>query len=212
MGIYSRYVFPRVLDWSLRLEEANRLRSETLAAACGETLEIGFGTGLNLRYYPKTVTRLVAIDSERMLEDRVKRRVARVSFPVERMQLDASGRLPFEDDTFDTIVSTWTLCSIADLPAALAEIRRVLKPGGQFIFLEHGLSDDPRVARWQDRLNPIQKVVGVGCNLNRRIDRFIEESGLGIVRLDRFLMNGAPQLLGEMYRGTAKKLAVSSKQ
>jgi ubiquinone/menaquinone biosynthesis C-methylase UbiE len=140
-----------------------------------------------------------------MLADRVARRVTRVAFPVEQMQLDASGRLPFEDDTFDTVVSTWTLCSIGDLPAALAEVRRVMKPEGHFIFLEHGRSDDQKVARWQDRLNPFQKVIGVGCNMNRRIDQFISEVGMNIIRLDRFQLRDAPRMLGEMYRGTAKK-------
>ncbi|HEY7544360.1 MAG TPA: class I SAM-dependent methyltransferase [Blastocatellia bacterium] len=205
MGLYSKYIFPRLLDWSLRADEFRRLRSDTLATAYGEVLEIGFGTGLNLYHYPQGVSRLTTIDSERMLADRVARRVTRVAFPVEQMQLDASGRLPFEDDTFDTVVSTWTLCSIGDLPAALAEVRRVMKPEGHFIFLEHGRSDDQKVARWQDRLNPFQKVIGVGCNMNRRIDQFISEVGMNIIRLDRFQLRDAPRMLGEMYRGTAKK-------
>jgi ubiquinone/menaquinone biosynthesis C-methylase UbiE len=205
MGLYSKYIFPRVLDFSLRSDDARKLRDEVLATARGETLEIGFGTGLNLRHYPEGVSRLTVIDSERMLEDRVARRLQRVKFPVEQMQLDASGRLPFADDTFDTVVSTWTLCSIGDLASALSEVRRVVKADGHFIFLEHGRSDDARTARWQDRLNPIQRVIGVGCNMNRRIDEFIREAGLNIVHLDRFLMNKAPRALGEMYRGTAKK-------
>ena len=205
MGLYSKHIFPRLLDWSLRADEFRRLRGEALATAYGEVLEIGFGTGLNLYHYPEQVARLTTIDSERMLADRVARRTARVAFPVEQMQLDASGRLPFDDDTFDTAVSTWTLCSISDLPSALAEVRRVMKPEGHFIFLEHGRSDDHRVARWQDRLNPFQKIIGVGCNMNRRIDQFINEAGMNITALDRFLLRDAPRMLGEMYRGTAKK-------
>ncbi|MEW6211113.1 MAG: class I SAM-dependent methyltransferase [Acidobacteriota bacterium] len=205
MGLYSKYIFPRLLDWSLRADEFRHLRAEALATAYGEVLEIGFGTGLNLGHYPERVARLTTIDSERMLADRVARRVSRVAFPVEQMQLDASGRLPFADDRFDTVVSTWTLCSISDLPSALAEVRRVMKPEGHFIFLEHGRSDDHKIARWQDRLNPFQKMIGVGCNMNRRIDQFINEAGMSITALDRFLLRDAPRMLGEMYRGMAKK-------
>jgi ubiquinone/menaquinone biosynthesis C-methylase UbiE len=175
-----------------------------LEPARGETLEIGFGTGLNLLYYPEAVTRLTAIDSENMLEDRVGKRVAACRFPVTRMRLDAQGRLPFEDRSFDTVVTTLTLCSIPDTAAALAEIRRVLKPGGKFVFFEHGRSDDPKVAKRQDRFNPIQKIIGAGCNMNRKIDELIENAGFEITTLDRFLAPNAPRILAEMYRGVAR--------
>jgi ubiquinone/menaquinone biosynthesis C-methylase UbiE len=179
-------------------------RRRVLAPARGETLEIGFGTGLNLPYYPEAVTKLTAIDSENMLRKRVEKRVAAARVPVLRLQLDASGRLPFDDCAFDSVVMTLTLCSISDPAAALAEIRRVIKPEGQFIFFEHGRSDDPKVAKRQDRFNPIQRFIGAGCNLNRPIDRLIESAGFEFKELDRFLMPNAPRILAEMYRGVAK--------
>jgi ubiquinone/menaquinone biosynthesis C-methylase UbiE len=203
MGLYAKYIFPRLLDWTLRPQEIGAYRRETLSSAHGRVLEIGFGTGLNLRYYPAAVMHLTAIDTERMLPERVARRIERTPFPVELRQLDASGRLPFDDDRFDTAVSTFTLCSIADVGAALAEVRRVLKREGQFLFLEHGRSDDARVARRQDFFNPLQQLIGCGCRMNRPMDRLIQAAGLQISALRRFLMPDAPRLLGEMYQGIA---------
>ena len=204
MGFYAKYIFPRILDWSVGAPEFGDYRRRALEPARGETLEIGFGTGLNLPYYPEAVTKLTAIDSENMLEDRVEKRVAACPFPVTRMRLDAQGRLPFEDRRFDTVVTTLTLCSIPDTAAALAEIRRVLKPEGRFVFFEHGRSDDPKVARRQDRFNPIQKIIGAGCNMNRKINDMIGNAGFEITTLDRFLLPNAPRILAEMYRGVAK--------
>jgi ubiquinone/menaquinone biosynthesis C-methylase UbiE len=203
MGFYTNYIFPRLLDWSLGTPEFGEYRRRALEPARGETLEIGFGTGLNLPYYPEAVTKLTVIDSENMLEKKVERRIAACLIPVTKMRLDAQGRLPFDDHTFDTVVTTLTLCSIADTAAALAEVRRVLKRDGQFIFFEHGRSDDPKVARRQDFFNPIQKIIGVGCNMNRRIDKLIEDAGFQIARLDRFLLPKTPRLVAEMYRGVA---------
>ncbi len=204
MGLYAKHIFPRLMDWSLKARAIGEHRKVALASATGNTLEIGFGTGLNLRHYPAAVTRLTVIDSERMLADRVAKRLARAAMPVEQMQLDASGHLPFADHSFDTVVSTFTLCSIADLPAAVAELRRVLKPEGQFLFFEHGRSDDRKTAQWQDRLNPVQKIIGVGCNMNRVMDRLIAENGFEIVKLERLRLPDAPRILAEMYRGIAQ--------
>src|SRR5689334_3682075 len=170
MSIYSRQIFPRALDYLLRSEAVNRERRVTLAPLAGRVLEIGFGTGLNLRHYPETVTRLTILDPERMLIERVARRIAAAPMPVEKLYLDASGRLPFGDDTFDGVATTFTLCTIPDVAAALREMRRVLKPTGLMAFLEHGQSDDRRIARWQDWLNPLQKFIACGCHLNRRIE------------------------------------------
>jgi len=204
MGFYAKHIFPRILEWSAGAPEFGEYRRRALEPARGETLEIGFGTGLNLPYYPQAVTTLTAIDSENMLEDRVAKRIASCPLPVTRMRLDAQGRLPFEDHSFDTVVTTLTLCSIPDTAPALAEIRRVLKPGGRFVFFEHGRSDDPEVARRQDRFNPIQKIIGAGCNMNRKIDDLIENAGFEITTLDRFLLPNAPRILAEMYRGVAR--------
>lgn len=203
MGIYSKYIFPRLLDWSLGAPEMGKYRRRALEGARGRTLEIGFGTGLNLPWYPEGVTELVVFDSENMLPELVEERISRSAIPVTRLRLDASGRLPFDDRSFDSVVTTFTLCSIGDLAAALSEVHRVLKPSGGLHFLEHGRSDDRGVARWQDRLNPLQKIVGVGCNMNRPIDRLIREAGFGFTSLERFLMPKTPRLLAEMYQGIA---------
>jgi ubiquinone/menaquinone biosynthesis C-methylase UbiE len=203
VGIYSKYIFPLVLDWSLNTPEMGEYRRVALAQAGGETLEIGFGTGLNLPFYPDTVTRLVVIDSEDMLRKKVERRIAASPIPVTRMLLDATHPLPFEDHTFDSVVMTLTLCSISDPAPALAEIRRVLKPEGRFIFFEHGRSSDPDIARRQDRFNPIQRVIAAGCNINRPIDRLIKSAGFEIRTLDRFLMPKSPRIMAEIYRGIA---------
>ena len=203
MGIYSRYIFPRILDWSLSAPGVREQRSIALREARGQVLEIGFGTGLNLRHYPPAVTSLVAVDPEQMLRERVQRRIRRAGIPVQLIHLDASGRLPFPDNEFDCVVTTFTLCSITNVAAALEEMRRVLKSDGQYVFLEHGRSADPAVARRQDFFNPLQKIVACGCNLNRSIDRLIAESGFEVTNLDRFRMPGVPRIAGEMYRGVA---------
>lgn len=204
MGIYSKHIFPRVLDWSLGNATLHEQRREVLAPLAGHVLEIGLGTALNLPHYPEAVTKLTAIDNERMLPRRVAMRIAGARMPVEQLQLDASGRLPFEDSAFDGVVTTFTLCSIPDVASALREIRRVIKPDGKYVFLEHGRSDDPRVARWQDLLNPIQRVVACGCNLNRVIDGLIRQSGFEIVKLERYLMPDVPRIFAETYRGLAQ--------
>jgi ubiquinone/menaquinone biosynthesis C-methylase UbiE len=203
MGLYSKYLFPLFMDWSLGSEVVTGQRRQALAEATGEVLEIGFGTGLNLAHYPDTVTKLAVLDVENARLKRIKERIAHSKIPIEEFHLDASNRLPFSDNQFDTVVSTFTLCSIRDLPPALAEIRRVLKPEGKYLFFEHGRSDDQSVARTQDRFNPIQKIVGAGCNINRQIDGLVMESGMKIVALDRFRLNDVPRIFGEMYRGIA---------
>jgi SAM-dependent methyltransferase len=138
------------------------------------------------------------------LKEKVAERIARVPFSVERHALGADGGLPFESEHFDTVTVTWTLCTIPDAAAALKEMRRVLKPDGRMLFIEHGRSDRPNIARWQDRLNPIQNVIGCGCNLNRKMDALIEGSGFSIERLDFFEADDAPAVFGTLYRGAAR--------
>ena len=201
MGIYQRYVFPHVLDFAMR--RMNPLRGDVLAPAAGDVLEIGFGTGLNLRHYPTTVRRLCTVDPLDALQRRVAERIAAAPFPVERHHLRADGRLPFDTARFDCAVMTWTLCTIPDPIAALRELRRVLKPGAMLLFIEHGRSDDAKVARFQERWNPIQNVIAAGCNVNRPIDALILEGGFSFEKLDRFKADG-PRFLAEMYRGVAR--------
>jgi SAM-dependent methyltransferase len=204
MGFYCEYIFPRLMEWVMAGEEFHRLRRELLAGTHGEVLELGVGTGLNLPHYPSTITALHTVDPAILLPKAVAARSARLSFPVQ-FQRQTAEALPHTDRRFDYVVSTWTLCTIPDPVLALQEVGRVLKPGGRFLFLEHGRSDDRKIATWQDRLNPIQNVLGCGCNLNRQIDRLITQSGLKIAHLDRFSMRDVPRLAGEMYRGTATR-------
>ena len=187
-------------------EEFRRLRAELLQAARGDVLEIGFGTGLNLSHYPSCISRLSTIDPAVILPRKMHERIAAVSFPVETVHTTAE-RLPYPDRQFDTVVSTWTLCTIPNPVQALREAARVLKPAGTFLFLEHGRSDDSHIAMWQDRLNPVQQIIGCGCNLNRQIDHLIEEGGLAIVTLNRFEMRDVPRIGGTMYRGSATPAA-----
>jgi len=204
MKFYSEYIFPRLMDWVMSGEVFQRLRSELLKDARGEVLEIGFGTGLNLPHYSRNISRLSIVDPARMLTDKVRKRMAQIPFPI-HVEHSTAEALPYPDRRFDSVVSTWTLCTIPDVRKALHEIRRVLKPTGTFLFLEHGRSDSARIAVWQDRLNPIQNIFGGGCNLNRRIDQLITESGLQIRHLDRFTMEHVPRIAGEMYRGQAAR-------
>jgi ubiquinone/menaquinone biosynthesis C-methylase UbiE len=201
VGLYADRIFPRLLDWGMR--GLNDLRDAALAAAHGEVLEVGFGTGLNLRHYPGSVRRLVGLDPLDALRERVQRRIAAAPFEVEQVTLAADGVLPFGGARFDCVVTTWTLCSIERPLVALSEMRRVLRPGGLYLFIEHGRSDDPRVARWQDRLNPLHRSVSRGCNMNRAIDVLVREGGFELERLERFV-HSSPRILTEMYRGLAR--------
>lgn len=202
MGLYATTIFPRVMDWVLSGERFNRERRDLLIQATGHVLELGFGTGLNLPHYPPAVTSVAAVDPVILLAKTIHRRVARASFPVAISRASAEA-LPYPDAHFDCVVTTFTLCSIPDPMTALREVARVLKRNGRLLFLEHGRSDDPTVARWQDRLNPIQNVLACGCHLNRPIDQLMVRAGLRLGPLDRYLLAGVPRIAGEMYRGTA---------
>jgi ubiquinone/menaquinone biosynthesis C-methylase UbiE len=204
MGLYRHHIFPRLMEWVMAGDEFHRLRTELLGQVHGEVLELGIGTGLNLPHYPKTVTQLHAIDPANPLPKIVTKRSTSQSFPI-RIQHVTAESLPYDDRSFDFAVSTWTLCTIPDPVKALREVRRVLKPDGVFLFLEHGRSEDERVVAWQNRLNPIQNIIGCGCNLNRRIDQLIAQAGLKIMALDRFHMQSVPRLGGTMYKGKATR-------
>jgi SAM-dependent methyltransferase len=194
---------PRIQDFAMRFMD--ELRPETVGAAEGSVLEVGFGTARNLEHYGAGVERLTGLDPMRSEGVRaVEERIARARFPVERAVLRADGELPFDAGRFDCVVSTWTLCSISDPARALAELRRVLRPGGRYLFIEHGRSARPSTERWQDRLNPIWRRLMDGCNINRRIDRLVEGAGFSLVSLDRFQHKG-PSILAQMYRGVATR-------
>ena len=202
MGLYDFYeqrIFPPVLDrW---MGSFGPQREETLAEAKGDVLEIGFGTGLNLPYYPEGVDKLSTVDPMNALQAKVQARIDAVPFPVERHHLPADGVLPFDKGRFDTVTVTWTLCTIPDAHAALKEMHRVLSPEGKLLFIEHGRSDDPGIARWQDRLNAAWKVIGCGCNLNRKTGEMVEHAGYQLERLEQ-LIEG-PRIFATLYRGAA---------
>lgn len=199
------WIRPRLLDLAMR--QLDELRGPTVGLAQGDVLEIGFGTGLNLAHYGPAVKSLVALEPKVGAEyGPTRARIAAAPFPVERAQLRADASLPFDAGRFDTVVSTWTLCSIPNLAIALAELRRVLRPGGRFVFLEHGRAESPRTARWQDRLNPLWVRIADGCNMNRPVDRIVLAAGFRLAELDRFRHKG-PGVLAQMFRGVAERVA-----
>jgi ubiquinone/menaquinone biosynthesis C-methylase UbiE len=197
------------MEWGLSAQPVTDLRIKALEPSRGRVLEVGFGSGLNLGCYPGTVEELIALDSEVMMAARVRERISKSRFAVRQEVLNASERLPFVDSSFDCVVTTFTVCSIKNVRAALREMGRVLKPEGAYLFLEHGRSDNQRVARVQDWLNPIQNIIGAGCNLSRRIDRLIGEAGFEITQLRRLLMAKTPRVFGEVYSGIAVRTGKS---
>jgi SAM-dependent methyltransferase len=199
------WIRPRLLDLALR--QMDDLRGPTVGQAGGSVLEIGFGTGLNLAHYGPAVKSLVALEPKVGADyPPTQARIAAAPFPVERARLRADASLPFDAGRFDFVVSTWTLCSIPQLDRALAELRRVLRPDGRFVFLEHGRAEAERTARWQDRLNPLWVRIADGCNMNRQIDRLVEAGGFRIAELVRFRHKG-PGVLAQMFRGVAERVA-----
>lgn len=205
MGFYSQRIFPYLLDWSMSDPTFAGYRQTVLAEVEGEVLEIGFGTGLNLSYYPKHIQQLVAIDANPGVHKLAKKRISHSSITVDHRVLNGES-LPMTDNTFDSVVSTWTLCSIANIDQALQEIHRVLKPGGRFFFIEHGLSRDPQVQVWQNRLNPLQNIIADGCNLNRNIRQLVEKQ-FATVTLKEFYADKTPKFIGYLYQGIATKSA-----
>ncbi|MDZ4873425.1 MAG: 2-methoxy-6-polyprenyl-1,4-benzoquinol methylase, mitochondrial [Chroococcidiopsis cubana SAG 39.79] len=203
MGFYSQRILPYLLDWSLSDPTMAQYRREVLANVTGEVLEIGFGTGLNLSYYPESIDKLVAIDANPGVHNLARKRIQKSHITVDNRVLNGEN-LPMADNTFDSVVSTWTLCSITKVEQALQEIYRVLKPGGKFFFVEHGLSNEPQVQVWQNRLNPIQKVIGDGCHLNRNIRQLIEKR-FDTVTLKEFYAEKTPKFVGYLYQGVATK-------
>jgi SAM-dependent methyltransferase len=201
MGFYEDQILPRGINWTLCWPRFSKLRQQYLKDVGGKVLEVGFGTGLNLPHYTSQVTHLYALDPSQLGRRLAEKRIRRVSFPVEFVELEDT-RMALPDQSVDAVVSTWTLCTIPDPTFALQEIRRVLRPGGKFYFLEHGLSPDRGIARLQNLWNPIQKWCAGGCHVNREIDRLILDSGFKILGYKRFYMKG-PKILSYMYGGAA---------
>ncbi len=183
MSFYSRRVLPRIIDWGMRYEEASRLRARAIPGARGIVLEVGIGSGLNLPFYTAAVTKLYGVDPSAELLAMVRPRAAQVSFPVELLQHTAE-QIPLPNRSVDSVVVTWALCSIPNPAAALSEMRRVLKPDGTLIFVEHGLSPDAKVRSWQNRLTPMWRRLAGGCHLNRKMDDLIRTAGFSIATLE----------------------------
>jgi ubiquinone/menaquinone biosynthesis C-methylase UbiE len=203
MGFYSQKIFPYLLDWSLSDSTFNQYRQEVLAEVEGEVLEIGFGTGLNLSFYPDEINKIITVDNNPGVHQLAQKRIEKSSITVDHRILSGEN-LPMVDNTFDSVVSTWTLCSIEKVEQAVKEIHRVLKPGGKFFFIEHGLSNEPNIQTWQNRFNPIQNVIADGCNLNRNI-RSIVKQHFDQVDLEEFYADKTPKFMGYMYQGVAIK-------
>jgi SAM-dependent methyltransferase len=203
-SFYERRVLPYIINLAMNGAALKEERARCLHDVKGVVLEIGFGTGLNLPHYPAAVSKVVGVDPSESSARLARRRIAASAFAVETIGLSAE-KLPVADGSFESIVSTFSLCTIPDVSRALLEVRRALAPAGRFYFVEHGLSDDPAVERWQHRLNPMNRRVLGGCNLNRPIAALIEQAGFEIERLEKGYMRDAPKFAGFLYRGTARR-------
>jgi ubiquinone/menaquinone biosynthesis C-methylase UbiE len=201
MSIWSRIILPRLIDMVMRNKADAAERARLVPLAAGRVLEIGIGSALNVPYYTSDVRYLIGVDPSRELWRIGRQRLDTREFPIRYVPASAE-RLPFPDHHFDTILTTWTLCSIPDVGAALAEMRRVLEPGGRLLFIEHGRSPDSSVRRWQDRVTPLWARIAGGCHLNRPIDTLLESAGFRAITLDRGYGDG-PRLMSYLYKGVA---------
>jgi SAM-dependent methyltransferase len=202
VGFYEQRVLPRIVNATCGIKSAEPLRRRVCEGLSGAVVEIGFGSGLNIPFYPSKVSRVAAVEPADLAWRLAADRLNATDVPVQRSGLDGQA-LPFADDSFDAALSTWTLCTIPDVVAALREVRRVLKPGGTFHFLEHGLAPDERVRVWQRRLDPIEKRVFGGCHFTRPIVDLVTTAGFSIEQVDLFYEHGAPKFAGASSLGTA---------
>lgn len=196
-------MLPKLINFAMTRDEATRLRAAHVPAARGVVLEVGIGSGLNVPFYTGAVTHLYGVDTSAELLAITREKIAAAPFPVELFNCDAD-RIPLPDASVDTAVVTWSLCSIANVVGALRDMRRVLKPGGPFIFIEHGLSPDAGVRKWQNRVTPLWRVFAGGCHLNRKIDDLVRAAGFSIEHLRTEYVPG-PRALAFMYEGRARR-------
>ncbi|MCB1027714.1 MAG: class I SAM-dependent methyltransferase [Microthrixaceae bacterium] len=202
MGIYSDRVLPPIIDRMLSVGDVKKHRSHVVPGASGTVVELGFGTGTNLEFYDADrVTEVLAVEPASGARNRAAARISDFARPVRWVALDGES-VPLEDDSADTVVAAFTLCTIPDVGAALAEARRVLKPGGQLRYLEHGLHADPKVAAWQRRIEPVWKVLAGGCHLTRNADELVREAGFDLVESEHHTMPG-PKISTALYEGVA---------
>ena len=201
MGLYERHVVPCLTHLAMQSGRLLPFRRRVAGAAEGVVLELGAGSGLNLPLYGGAVRRVIALEPSGPLRDRARARAGSVGMPVEVLAASAEA-LPLGDGSVDTVVTTWTLCTIPDAPRALAEARRVLRPGGALLFVEHGRAPEPGVARWQDRLDPLWTHIAGGCHLNRPIDALIAAAGFRVTELATSRIPG-PRTHTFFYKGRA---------
>ena len=202
MGVYAKYVLPRIIDIAMRNEETTRLRAAWVPHARGEVLEIGIGSGLNLPFYSSNIHRVYGVDPSVELQRMARKRAMAGPIEVEFLSQSAEEQLPIANASIDTVVITWALCSIPNAPKALQQVKRVLKASGRLIFLEHGRAPDPGIAVWQDRITPFWKHIGGGCHLNRKIDDLIMAAGFRIAELKTCYLPG-PRPMTYTYQGVA---------
>jgi ubiquinone/menaquinone biosynthesis C-methylase UbiE len=202
MGFYQTHILPRVCDLAMRNKMLKRNRRQVIGRAEGRVLEIGAGSGLNLPFYGASVREVLALEPDAKLSAMAAAKTAGLRVPVTFLPAYAEA-IPLDDASIDTVVTTWTLCTIPDAPAALAEMRRVLKPGGRLEFVEHGLSPEPGIGKWQNRLTPLWMKLFGGCHLNRPISTLIEDAGFRIDRLELCYAPG-PRVMTYFYEGSAK--------
>ena len=202
MGLYGKYALPRIIDFAMRNKNATQLRAAWIPRARGEVLEIGIGSGLNLPFYSSGVQCVHGVDPSEELQQMARKRAADQRVPVEFLLQSAEEPLSPTEESIDTVVTTFTLCSIPNPQRALEQMKKTLKHGGHLIFVEHGLAPDARVRAWQDRLTPLWKRIAGGCHLNRKVDELILAAGFHIVELQTGYLPG-PRPMTYVYQGLA---------
>lgn len=204
MGFYARRVLPHLINAAMKNKDATRLRGAWVPEARGRVLEIGIGSGLNLPFYSSKVERVYGVEPSAELQKMAEERAKRSNTKVEFLSQSAEDTIALADESIDTIVMTWTLCSIADPMTALSQMKRVLRTNGRMLFIEHGKSSDAAVAGWQERLTPVWKKIGGGCHLNRKIDDLLGAAGFEIQDLKTCYLPG-PRPMTYTYQGFARR-------